>query len=605
MNLATTRSWMLRCALILSFAAPVVGAGCAGDGGLEETESEEGPTGEAAGAWEAQSETDEDESTHLWIVNRAFDILGKHADRSVDPRALPVEFYLGTLRAGSCWANVEAGLYAADWYAPYNDGGYECVCSSGPCGWKSHFYDPDTGTNYVGETAPTARTRADKFLDFFIDEVAHDGFTDHACFNLGLSLHYMTDVTEPLHAANFTAVDLPLDLHGHLEAWAQTLQSDYALDDWSGYPTQTTPDAVFLGAAVQAKSRAPHLIALGAGCQTDDGEASPVDDECWKTSNDMRQSVGVALRDAQEWTARYLYRAMEKLMRTTEPRRIASDRVLPSELAIDETYAYWTAGPTIQKEPLGGGPMVDHLVTSAFGVDDVAVQAQYVYWVDRAAGKVLRIFREGGAPTTLAASQGGPYRIAVSGNSVFWINRDSGSVMKTSITGGPVTTLATGQTGLTDIAVDGATGDVFWSKFTGAGPAYVMVRRANGALDNPAQEGAAIDSLAIDGQNLYWVVSAKGYVRRAPLGGGVPATIATNQAKPTRVFADGLNVYWSNRGTGDVVLSLPGGGPMFLMAVTQSAPLGIAVNHRGIFWANSGTGAADGSVVRMGPLGAL
>lgn len=84
--------------------------------------------------------------------------------------------------------------------------------------YEKHFYDPDTGTNYFGLTTGTALTEG---LRYFRASLGHlsalwPGLASRkslpadqvACmgYKLGLSLHYFTDLTQPMHAANFANV---------------------------------------------------------------------------------------------------------------------------------------------------------------------------------------------------------------------------------------------------------------------------------------------------------------------------------------------------------------------------------------------------------------
>src|SRR5262249_15788483 len=106
------------------------------------------------------------------------------------------------------------GVYDADYLAEYNNpknDGRLIVPT-----WKSHFYDPDTGKNWEGDTDPTALPMGRKL---FNDSVIayHNGNKQDAGYKLGLSLHYLTDVGQPMHAANFTAIDLPLGWHARFE----------------------------------------------------------------------------------------------------------------------------------------------------------------------------------------------------------------------------------------------------------------------------------------------------------------------------------------------------------------------------------------------------
>jgi hypothetical protein len=69
-----------------------------------------------------------------------------------------------------------------------------------------HFYDSDTGHSFV-RGRENARTECNKYFEYslFTDpDTANDNFRDALGFLLGLSLHYLTDITQPMHAVNFT-----------------------------------------------------------------------------------------------------------------------------------------------------------------------------------------------------------------------------------------------------------------------------------------------------------------------------------------------------------------------------------------------------------------
>ena len=100
-----------------------------------------------------------------------------------------------------------------------------------------HFYDPDTGENYRGDTSPTAKTRAQTHYDNAIaalneentpsnPNLLGDEFTD-AILDLGRALHYLQDVCEPHHAANKIAgISTHSAFEAHIENNIDTLMPD-------------------------------------------------------------------------------------------------------------------------------------------------------------------------------------------------------------------------------------------------------------------------------------------------------------------------------------------------------------------------------------------
>ncbi len=74
-----------------------------------------------------------------------------------------------------------------------------------------HFYDPDTGTNYTGNTSPTAKTRIKLHYNHAVEALDNNSNefegVAKSMEDLGKALHYIQDVCEPHHAANKTAAN--------------------------------------------------------------------------------------------------------------------------------------------------------------------------------------------------------------------------------------------------------------------------------------------------------------------------------------------------------------------------------------------------------------
>ncbi|HEX2900534.1 MAG TPA: hypothetical protein VHS96_12505, partial [Bacteroidia bacterium] len=83
--------------------------------------------------------------------------------------------------------------------------------------WKYHFYHPGSGQNYMG-FGETAKSMGVRYFDLALN-AGNDIYrklqrgqqpTDQELFgcgyNLGVALHYITDLTQPMHASNFANV---------------------------------------------------------------------------------------------------------------------------------------------------------------------------------------------------------------------------------------------------------------------------------------------------------------------------------------------------------------------------------------------------------------
>src|SRR5262249_9751876 len=133
----------------------------------------------------------------------------------------------------ACRGRWQQALWDADHLAVYNDGAADIPPDAtlleeleAVATWKSHFYDPDTGLNWEGEADPTGRTEATRFLADASTKW-RGGDADGACYALGLALHHMTDLTQPMHASNFTALDRAALLHNHVEVHALDVQTSF------------------------------------------------------------------------------------------------------------------------------------------------------------------------------------------------------------------------------------------------------------------------------------------------------------------------------------------------------------------------------------------
>jgi len=163
-------SSFFRNATVVPIVALAVGAvsGCALEGDAP-PEAHEEHLGQVQSAWDIDSYTDESKATHLFIVNRALDLLGD-PDRAPNPNASRLRREM--LENSTCNEAWRRGLYDADYRAEFNGGNKDITPESGDleilasgATWASHFYDPDTQKNYEGNTSPTARTQAAKSFE--------------------------------------------------------------------------------------------------------------------------------------------------------------------------------------------------------------------------------------------------------------------------------------------------------------------------------------------------------------------------------------------------------------------------------------------------------
>jgi phospholipase C len=184
--------------------------------------------------WSAEDMHQEGVNTHLWIVNRAIEIMSRDT-KMVQPNHMKL---LNEWRT-----EVERGIYTADHENPYYDN-YT---------FASHFYDPDTGSSYIPLAAEAKETGAKYFK--LAGEAYQKNDMKQAFFYLGVSLHYLGDVNQPMHAANFTNISYPQGFHSKFENYIDTVKENYKVTDAKGYWNWKgmNPADWIHGSAVEAK----------------------------------------------------------------------------------------------------------------------------------------------------------------------------------------------------------------------------------------------------------------------------------------------------------------------------------------------------------------
>ena len=267
------------------------------------------PSGIRQTDWDAESVDDETRSTHLWIVNRAVDLLAARGDAQAAAA-------VALLDAADCRPSWHQGLADADFKGKYNGGLFDVAVGGSTAllvlsgaTWASHFYDPDTGLNYKGQKTPTAYDQA--LAHLANARAALPTNRPNGCYELGLSLHYFTDITQPMHSSNYTAKDWPLELHSDFESYAMGVQARYVAGAWAG-PTSGDASAQLLAAAHASKPHWPTLKAAvtaayaARGC----GKFSSYFTDhtsCWTNDAAVDTELGVELVAAEKATASYLF----------------------------------------------------------------------------------------------------------------------------------------------------------------------------------------------------------------------------------------------------------------------------------------------------------
>jgi hypothetical protein len=202
---------------------------------------------------------DETKSTHLWIVNRGA-LLATGATGGMF-RSLFKPDVNQTVPGGSPFhQGVCQGVYDADFNAFFNGP------TIGPQpSYESHFYDPDTKLNWRDHADPTALSRG-RQLFYSALAAYRAGKLEAAGYALGVSLHYLTDLGQPMHAANFSNVSFPWSWHGGFETIVLEWQSTCPMPS-AQVPVnaKTIPDDYFIQLARLAKAIFNQTFSFGFG----------------------------------------------------------------------------------------------------------------------------------------------------------------------------------------------------------------------------------------------------------------------------------------------------------------------------------------------------
>ncbi|MFT3767973.1 MAG: DUF5050 domain-containing protein [Minicystis sp.] len=599
-----------------AFAVLGLGAGCGGEAPPEM--HREGA--KLAPQWNTTSGSysDETKSTHLWIVDHALDILIRHRNES-STGAYPISQYIDLLvNDATCRDRWQHALTDADCKSQYADGA-TCADPLHSGAYKSHFYDPDTGKNYEGETSPTALTEAMKHFHNAAAYAASgnwstanstacdssqsgvDGCVTSACYELGLSLHYMTDITQPMHASNYTFLDGVLGFHSNYEDFVQTIQSNYAVTDWDVFPFFDTARDLdgnikaFIDQAAHDAKTEESFLELAAWAD-------------WKDPSSgfyVGPATQDALGHAQKNTAAYLWLFAQHLSSLRVPTLHAQgDGVEGFQLlAHNSKRQFWTQYAngvgTIWSRDLKTGATTS-LMTMNANPTGLAVGETYFYWSDNW-GTVARALIQpaGGTPRVtqyLAGVQSAPEQVFLSDSYVYWYNRGDQTIRRVQSDGTSLTTLATGEANVLALTVKNSV--LYWSRGNG-----VVMKAPKDAAPTMLVAASSAQSYGMvsDGSYLYWTDINNGFVYRTDVSTGFTNAIVWKHNSPYAIALspDGSQVYFTNASDGTIKSVPKNSGNLTTIAWAQDVPLRLDVSDR-VYWSNRGVNSGIGTVVSLG-----
>lgn len=269
--------------------------------------------------WDSKDKYDQNKSTHLWMVCRAAEVaksvplLGQRLYDLVKPGAQESE---SQFHDALC-----QGLWDADDIDPYRnsplpgDTWYGRLLAT----YKSHFFDPSTGKNWRDESDPTALTEGTRYFGESADTFK-DGNLYASGYFLGLALHYLTDMTQPMHSTNFTYLSsVPVGFHSAFETLAIDVMHSVQTTAPYRAPDSLDPGELIKATARKSASRASRITNVTMQEAWYNLMAYAVDN--W--SETATREIKGALADGVASTAQFLIAWMDAVKETvpnTDPR---------------------------------------------------------------------------------------------------------------------------------------------------------------------------------------------------------------------------------------------------------------------------------------------
>ncbi len=190
---------------------------------------------------------DESHNTHLWIFNRACDLIDRrmkfggvgqnpglwsHDERTgtiwcLSFSALKTNIMQGIYDADNLTGNLPGGLWQA-WASESNPHTTGFV-------YSAHFWNHTSGAGGSWDLRKM-ENNAYKFGTYYWQKAVEESDPAMSGYYLGLAIHYLEDLTQPMHCGVFANWP-PFDWrHANYEAWAVSVQSKCAVTGDLVYP---------------------------------------------------------------------------------------------------------------------------------------------------------------------------------------------------------------------------------------------------------------------------------------------------------------------------------------------------------------------------------
>jgi hypothetical protein len=165
--------------------------------------------------------------------------------------------------------------------------------------------------------------------------------------------------------------------------------------------------------------------------------------------------------------------------------------------------------------------------------------------------------------------------------------------------GSVVATLASNQMFPNGVAIDAT--NAYWVNAVQGTVKKVPLAGGTPVTLASGQPTASAAAIAVDAAGIYWTNAATGTVMKVPLDGGTPTTLASKHGYPYAIAVDATSVYWTDYDEANVMRVPKGGGPSTTLASGQDNPQAIAIDATSVYWIDGPAPTGDGVVPTCDP----
>lgn len=227
-----------------------------------------------------------------------------------------------------------------------------------------------------------------------------------------------------------------------------------------------------------------------------------------------------------------------------------------------------------------------------------------VLWIDGSAVNAIPV--GGGTPNALATTSNTPLDLLINGSNALWTEStgtahgETGAIKSVALTGGTPSTLYQGGDAPRHLAID-TSSQINWTEGGPEGLIEGFGRIARLTSTNLVQtvvSGLATDSPSFVATATDLFIADLWRIKRLPLAGGMPVTLAAGDGPIAHLTTDGTSVYWDDLSPVSVSKAPVAGGNVTVLvsasalaAVTgPGGPIRIAPNGN-LYWAVSSSTA--------------